>query len=62
MVWIGIHNKQTHKIEVTNKAGDYGTYLDNINIDVTDQNFGNGPSGRAFKNGLFRWQSPYHGR
>jgi PAS domain S-box-containing protein len=49
MVWIGMVNHETNKIDVLASNGVAGDYLEKINIDLSDEERCKGPSGTAIK-------------
>lgn len=51
MVWIGIVNSKTNKVDVVASSGVRLTYLENLNIDLTDEQRSSGPTGIAIKSG-----------
>ena len=51
MAWIGIVNHDTNKVDVAASAGLIENYLENINIDLSDETRSHGPTGKAIKNG-----------
>ncbi len=51
MAWIGMVNFQTNKVDVAASYGISGDYLENIDIDLTDEIRSNGPTGIAVKTG-----------
>jgi PAS domain S-box-containing protein len=51
MVWIGMVNLQTNKVDVVASNGALGDYLEKINIDLNDEQRSNGPTGITIKTG-----------
>ncbi|MFH1196448.1 MAG: PAS domain S-box protein [bacterium] len=51
MVWIGLLNSATNKVEVAASNGFTGDYLKKINIDLNDELLSSGPTGQAIKSG-----------
>ena len=51
MAWIGMVNFQTNKVDVAASYGISGDYLENIDINLTDELRSNGPTGIAVKTG-----------
>ncbi len=51
MSWIGKVDRKTNKVAVLASAGNNGDYLENLNIDLSDEKRSNGPTGRAIKSG-----------
>ncbi|NOU17527.1 MAG: PAS domain S-box protein [Bacteroidales bacterium] len=49
MAWIGMVNTQSKKVDVVASYGDTGNYLQEINIDLSDEKRNNGPTGIAVK-------------
>ena len=52
MSWIGMKNAATNKVNVVASDGKTEDYLDNINIDLTNEKQSQGPTGRASKTGV----------
>ena len=52
MVWIGQLDGQTKQIKPVASAGEIGTYLDRINIDLADNERRNGPAVFALQSGI----------
>ncbi|MBU0475638.1 MAG: PAS domain S-box protein [Bacteroidetes bacterium] len=51
MVWIGLVNPITNKVEVGASNGFTGDYLEKINIDLNNELLSSGPAGQAIKSG-----------
>jgi PAS domain S-box-containing protein len=51
MAWIGMINHVTNKLDVVASYGKTENYLDNINIDLSDHVYSNGPTGKTIKTG-----------
>lgn len=54
MVWIGMVNLDTNKVDVAASNGVSGDYLKNINIDLNDELRSSGPTGMAIKYGIHK--------
>ncbi|MDP3582071.1 MAG: GAF domain-containing protein, partial [Ignavibacteria bacterium] len=54
MVWIGIVNPHTNKVDVVASSGVEGTYLENLNIDLSDDQLSSGPTGTAIRTGIHK--------
>jgi PAS domain S-box-containing protein len=53
MAWAGIANTATHRIELVASSGVTGGFLDNIAISTDDSHGGSGPTGTAYRNGVY---------
>ncbi|WP_306535640.1 PAS domain S-box protein [Geobacter sp.] len=51
MVWVGLHNPVTHKVEVAAQQGDETGYLNGIHVFADDRLEGRGPTGTAIREG-----------
>ena len=51
MAWVGMLDETGQNIRAIASAGVVGSYLDNVNIDLTDPSRMSGPSGKAFLSG-----------
>ncbi len=51
MAWIGIVNPETNKVEVVASCGKTNNYLDNINIDLNNTIYSQGPTGKSILTG-----------
>lgn len=51
MSWLGKVDNETNKVVVLASAGNSGDYLENLNINLSDEKRSNGPTGKAIKSG-----------
>lgn len=51
MAWIGWHEAKSHTLVPVAQAGDEGGYLQSVTINTDDRPEGQGPAGRAFREG-----------
>ncbi|MFC5455475.1 PAS domain S-box protein [Prosthecobacter fluviatilis] len=51
MAWVGMHDAATQKLQPVASAGVVEGYLDNVNIDLSDQTRSCGPTGSCFLSG-----------
>ncbi|MFO7526890.1 MAG: PAS domain S-box protein [Ignavibacteriaceae bacterium] len=51
MAWIGTINNDTNKVDVKASAGLIENYLDDINLDLSNEIRSDGPAGKAIRNG-----------
>lgn len=52
MTWIGFVNNSTNKVEVISSAGKVDSFLEDIDIDLSDPIKSNGPTGACILNGV----------
>ena len=57
LVWVGIVNKISNRVEPAAKAGEKAGYLDNILITLDDTPTGRGPTGLAARTGKAYWST-----
>ena len=49
--WIGKINHAANQVDVMYSCGDQGDYIEKLNIQMSDEAFGNGPAGKTIKTG-----------
>jgi PAS domain S-box-containing protein len=54
MVWIGLIDQLSNKVEVVASNGFTGDYLKTINLDLNDESLSSGPTGQAIKSGKYK--------